>query len=61
MTGDTDFLDRYMDRLAVATTDSVREALRRLVDRGAWVEISVGPDLSNGAKTNGVPKHEEPE
>lgn len=43
LTGDPAFLDTYLDRLAAATGDQIREALRRQLDGNPLNLITVGP------------------
>ena len=43
MTGGTDFLDTYLERLDAVTDQQVQAAFARMLDAYEWVEVSVGP------------------
>lgn len=44
LTGSTDLLDEFLERLARVTPDDVRTAFSRMMEKAQWVEVSVGPE-----------------
>lgn len=38
-----DYLDTFPDRVAAVTTGQIRDAFRRRIDPGRWVQVMVGP------------------
>jgi len=49
LTGGTEFLDTYLDRLQHVTAREVHAAFAELYEAAAWVEVAVGPTSGDGA------------
>lgn len=53
LTGGTDLLDEFLERLARVKPEEVQKVFKRMLDQGEWVEVSVGPEIADedaGAK-----------
>jgi len=60
LTGNTDLLDDFLERLAKVTPEDVRAAFSHMMEKAQWVEVSVGPEAADedtgasvASKTNG--------
>jgi predicted Zn-dependent peptidase len=50
LTGGTEFLEGYLDRLDRVGARDVRAAFAAMLDRFAWIEVSVGPNSGGNGK-----------